>query len=115
MDNHIYGRRHRSNCTKNNIPIPTRPNKRDLDEVTSTTETKPDAKRAKTSPLVTPATTVPGKSATGESTISTSQAGVAKRAITLSPPKKLEKRAPITVPEVLPYQSLEKKAEEAYE
>jgi len=115
MDNHIYGRRHRSNCTKNNIPIPTRPNKRDLDEVTSTTETKLDAKRAKTSPLVAPATTVPGKSATGESTISTSQAGVAKRAIALPPPKKLEKRAPITLPEVPAYQILEKQAEEAYE
>merc|ERR1712087_28756 len=115
MNNHIYGRRHTSNCRKSNIPIPTRPNKRDLDEVTSTTETKLDAKRTKTSPLVAPVTTVSGKSATGESTGSTSQAGEAKRAFALPPPKKLEKRVPITVPEAPAYQSLEKQAEEAYE
>merc|ERR1712087_966560 len=115
MDNHIYGRRHTSNCRKNNISIPSRPNKRDLDEVTSTTETKLDAKRTKTSPLAAPATTVPGKPATGESTVSTSQAGEAKRAFALPPPKKLEKRAPITAPEAPAYQSLEKQAEEAYE
>lgn len=117
MNNHIYGKRHTSNCRKNNLPIPTRPNKRDLEESSSTTTAnKLDAKRTKTSPPVAPVTTVPGISATGASTTGTSQVGEARKAHLLPPPKKLQKRAPIVVvPEVPPYQILEKQAEEAYE
>lgn len=111
MDNHIYGKRHTANCMKHNLPIPTRPNKRDLEEVSSTTANKLVAKRTKTSPLAAPATSVPRKSTTGASTSGTSKA----RASLLPAPKKMVKREPIIVPQVPSYQSLEKKAEEAYE
>jgi len=73
MDTHIYGRRHKINCRKKNLPIPTRPNKRNLDELSTTTVTMPAAQKTTTSATVT------------------------------------------TVPKVLQYQILEKKAEEAYE
>jgi len=116
-DGHIYGKRHRASCIKGNLPIPTRPNKRDSNELSAASNAliTRASQKTKTSTPVVKATTVTGQIATGAATPSTPTSDVATRTILLEPPKKMQKRAPVAAPITPQYQILEKKAEEAYE